>query len=128
MRSRVLSRRASLIATGALAMVLIVELTVLGSYRWLIVGLPSTTFIVVTYFLAHQISITGLGFGDVLLVMPLTLAVSYRGVESVLYWQLLAACTGALHAVVMRNSRGESNIPFGPHLLLAALAVLVVSV
>jgi len=109
-------------------MVLTFDLVAIGSYRWLIVGLPATTFIVATYLLAHRISITGLGFGDVLLVMPLTLAVSYRGLEPVLYWQLLAACTGALHAVVMRVSRRESNVPFGPHLLLAALAVLVVSV
>jgi len=127
-KSRVLSRQASFIATGALVMVLASELVAIGSYRWLTVGLPSTTLIVAAYFLVHRISPSGLGFGDVLLVMPLTLAVSYGGVEPVLYWQLLAACSGALHAVVMRVWRRESSIPFGPHLLLAALVVLVASV
>jgi len=128
MQSRVLSRRASLIALSLLLMCVGTDLAVVKSSRWALVGLPTTMGISTTYLLAWRVSSKALGLGDVLLVIPLTLAVSYVGIEGVLYWQLLAACTGALHAIVMRLWRGQKSIPFGPHLLLAALGVLIVSV
>jgi len=127
-RTRTLSRRATLFATIAVLLALAVETISSESVRRLSLAAVMTLLVGVAYFLLHRLSTYALGFGDVLLVIPLTLAVAHRGVESMLYWQLLAACTGTLHAVVMRVWRRESSIPFGPHLLLAALAVLVASV
>jgi len=127
-RTRTLSRRATLFATIAVLLALVVETISSESVRRLSLAAVMTLFVGVAYFLLHRLSTYALGFGDVLLVIPLTLAVAYRGVESMLYWQLLAACIGSVHAVMMRVWRRESGIPFGPHLLLAALVVLVASV
>ena len=127
-RTRTLSRRATLFATIAVVLALAVETISSESVRRLSLAAVVALFIGFVYFLLYRLSTYALGFGDVLLVIPLTLAVSYGGVEPVLYWQLMAACSGALHAVVMRVWRRESSIPFGPHLLLAALAVLAASV
>jgi prepilin signal peptidase PulO-like enzyme (type II secretory pathway) len=79
------------------------------------------------YALMHQVSPGSLGWGDVLLVVPLTLAIAYVSVERVLWWQLVAASTGALHAVWVRVRHGGRHIPFGPHLLFGAWMVLVTS-
>ena len=128
LRTRTLSRRATLFATIVVVLALAVETTSSESVRRLSLATVMTLLVGVAYFLLHRLSTYALGLGDVLLVIPLTLAVSYGGVEPVLYWQLMAACSGALHAVVMRVWRRESSIPFGPHLLLAALVVLVASV
>ena len=128
LRTRTLSRRATLFATIVVVLALAVETISSESVRRLSLAAVMTLLVGVAYFLLHRLSTYALGLGDVLLVIPLTLAVSYGGVEPVLYWQLMAACSGALHAVVMRVWRRESSIPFGPHLLLAALAVLVASV
>ena len=127
-RTRTLSRRATLFATIAVLLALAVETISSESVRRLSLAAVVALVVGFVYFLLHRLSTCALGFGDVLLVIPLTFAVSYGGVEPVLYWQLLAACSGALHAVVMRVWRRESSIPFGPHLLLAALAVLVAGV
>lgn len=127
-RTKVLSRKATLLTTVALLTFIGAESARAGSVRWLAAGVGMVLIIGVGYYLLHHCLPEALGFGDVLLVIPLTLAVSYVGIEGVLHWQLLAACTGALHAIVMRLWRGQRSIPFGPHLLLAALAVLIVSV
>jgi prepilin signal peptidase PulO-like enzyme (type II secretory pathway) len=85
--------------------------------------------VVVTVFaLLHRLSPRSLGWGDVLLVTPLSLAVAHVAIERVLWWQLMASTTGALHALVARRLRGTRSIPFGPHLLLAAWLVLLASV
>lgn len=83
------------------------------------------------YWLLHALSPRSLGWGDVLLVVPLALAIGYVAVDRVAVWQLLASVTGSTHAVVMRvkvGSRQATSIPFGPHLLFAAWLVLLVSV
>jgi len=47
-------------------------------------------------------------------------------VERVLWWQLVAATTGAVHAVWVRVRSGSSHVPFGPHLLVAAWLMLLI--
>jgi len=75
----------------------------------------------------NRVSRVSLGLGDVFLVVPLTLSVSYVAAEYVLIWQFLAAASAAVHGLVVRAARGVSMIPFGPHLLGAAWLVLVFS-
>jgi prepilin signal peptidase PulO-like enzyme (type II secretory pathway) len=82
---------------------------------------------VTVYAMTHRISPSSLGWGDVLLVVPLTLAIAYVSVERVLWWQLVAASTGAVQAGWVRVRHGRSHVPFGPHLLFAAWMVLVTS-
>jgi prepilin signal peptidase PulO-like enzyme (type II secretory pathway) len=84
------------------------------------------------YALVHQVSpgsLGSLGWGDVLLlVVPLTLSIAYVSVERVLWWQLVAASTGAMYAGWVRVRHGGRRIPFGPHLLMGAWVVLVTRV
>jgi len=126
-RTRELSRKATLIATIAVLSALGVETVSSGSARWLIRAVVIAALVGVSYLVLHLLSPHAMGFGDVLLVIPLTLAVAYRGVEPVLYWQLVAACTGTLHALALQVRRQQSSIPFGPHLILSALVVLIAS-
>jgi leader peptidase (prepilin peptidase) / N-methyltransferase len=84
--------------------------------------------VVAAYALLHRLSPRSLGWGDVLLVAPLGLAIGYVAVDRVVVWQLLASTTGAIHALMLRRLRGVRTIPFGPHLLVAAWLVLLVSV
>jgi len=127
-RSRHLSRGATLTAFVATTTVIGADSAISGSIERLVTSFALTMSLGGAYFLVNRISQRSLGLGDVLIIFPLTLAVAYQGSERVAYWQLSAAFTGALHAVVMRVWRRESSIPFGPHLLLAALAVLVAGV
>jgi len=84
--------------------------------------------VTVAYALLHRVSPRSLGLDDVLLVVPLTLAVAHANLHLVLWWQLLAATTGAMHAVVVKRCRGRASIPFGPHPILTAWALLLVGV
>jgi len=58
-----------------------------------------------------------LGFGDVLLTVPLSLALTRVDVKLLLWWLLAASITGALHGIAAAV-KGRKTIPFGPHLLL----------
>ena len=84
--------------------------------------------VVAVYALLHRLSPRSLGWGDVLLVAPLALALGYVAADHVVVWQLLASSTGAIHALVLRRMHGASGIPFGPHLLFSAWLMLLVSV
>lgn len=90
-------------------------------------GATGTLFVAGMYGLLHRTSPKSLGWGDVLLVAPLTLAVAYVAIERVLWWQLLAAVTGALHAVAARVLGARNHVPFGPHLLFGAWLMLLLS-
>jgi leader peptidase (prepilin peptidase)/N-methyltransferase len=92
------------------------------------VAFGSAAVAVAVYALLHRLSPRSLGWGDVLLVAPLGIALGYVAADRVVVWQLLASTTGAIHALVLRRLRGASGIPFGPHLLVAAWLVLLVSV
>ena len=93
-----------------------------------LVALGAAVAVAAVYAVLHKVSPSSLGWGDVLLVVPLALAVGYVALDRVAVWQLLASVTGALHALVARRLRGTRSIPFGPHLLLAAWLVLLASV
>ena len=76
----------------------------------------------------HRLSSTSLGLGDVLLVAPLSLAVSHVSPQNTLVWLLVASVSGAIHGAFSLMTRRSHMIPFGPHLLGAAWLVLVLSV
>ena len=76
----------------------------------------------------HRLSATSLGLGDVLLVAPLSLAVSHVSPQNTLVWLLVASVSGAIHGAFSLMTRRSYMIPFGPHLLGAAWIVLVLSV
>jgi len=128
LRAHRLSRRATTWAAVAVAIVVAVDAWVSGAFAPAAVSVTSAVVVVGVYWLLHRVSPRSLGWGDVLLVAPLTLAVAYVAVERVLWWQLVAATTGAVHAVWVRVRSGSSHVPFGPHLLIAAWLMLVVSV
>jgi len=128
LRHRILSRRLTMLALYSLILVFGVD--AVKNQSWTTLSVASIAAIAVTsiYALLHRVSPQSLGWGDVLLVAPLTLAVAYVAPERVLWWQLLAASTGAVHAVWVRIQRGSSHVPFGPHLLIAAWLMMVASV
>lgn len=76
----------------------------------------------------HRLSATSLGLGDVLLVAPLSLAVSHVSPQNTLVWLLVASVSGAIHGALSLMTQRSHMIPFGPHLLGAAWLVLVLSV
>lgn len=126
-RRRVLSRRATGSATFAVLVVMVVDLSVTRQIERARMAFIWSLAVGGLYLSLNRVSPKSLGFGDVLLVVPLTLAVSYVAGEYVLMWQLLAAGSAATHGLVVRVTRGMSLIPFGPHLLGAAWLVLVFS-
>ncbi len=128
LRTRHLSRWATVIAVALVGAVIAVDVIGDGVVRSGVVAFGVAVVVVAVYALLHRLSPRSLGWGDVLLVAPLALALGYVAADRVLVWQLLASTTGANHALVLRRMRGDSGIPFGPHLLVAAWLVLLVSV
>lgn len=128
LRTHRMSRRATTRAAIAVAIIVLVDAWASETLASAAVGVVTEVVVVGLYALLHRVSPQSLGWGDVLLVAPLTLAVAYVAVERVLWWQLVAATTGAAHAVWLRVRSGSRYVPFGPHLLLAAWVVLVASV
>ena len=129
LRTRHLSRWATVIAIALVSAVIMVN--VVGGdvgVRSAVVAVSIAAVVVAVYALLHRLSPRSLGWGDVLLVAPLGLALGYVAADRVAVWQLLASTTGAIHALVLRRLRGVRTIPFGPHLLVAAWLVLLVSV
>ena len=128
-RTRHLSRRATVIAVALVSAVIVVDLV--GGrvgLRSAVVAVGLAAVVVAAYALLHRLSPRSLGWGDVLLVAPLGLALGYVAADRVAVWQLLASTTGAIHALMLRRLRGVRTIPFGPHLLVAAWLVLLASV
>ena len=128
LRTHRLSRRATSWASVAVAIVVAVDAWVSGAFAPAVVSVMAAVVVVGMYGLLHCVSPRSLGLGDVLLVVPLTLAVAYVAVDRVLWWQLLATTTGAVHAVWLRIRSDRSYAPFGPHLLVSAWLILVLSV
>lgn len=94
-----------------------------------LLSIALASLLVVLIFAAlHWRSPGSLGWGDVLIAAPLSVSVASVSVEHVAWWQLMSATSGAVHAMWLRLRRGQGSIPFGPHLLLSAWLVLVVSV
>lgn len=126
--TRHLSRRATMIAVALVGVVIAVDVIGDGAVQSGGVAFGIAAVVVAVYALLHRLSPRSLGWGDVLLVAPLGIALGYVAADRVVVWQLLASTTGAIHALVLRRLRGASGIPFGPHLLFAAWLVLLVSV
>lgn len=124
--TRRLYRSVTWVASAATLLVVVVAARVDISSA--LVALGAAVAVAAVYVVLHKVSPSSLGWGDVLLVVPLALAVGYVALDRVAVWQLLASVTGALHALVARRLRGTRSIPFGPHLLIAAWLVLLASV
>ena len=127
-RTRHLSRRATMVAVALVGVVIAVDVIGDGAVQSGGVAFGIAAVVVAVYALLHRLSPRSLGWGDVLLVAPLGLALGYVAADRVVVWQLLASTTGAIHALALRRIRGASGIPFGPHLLFVAWLVLLVSV
>jgi len=127
-RTHHLSRSATIGAALVISMSVAIDAWESRSLATAGVSVLATIAVMGVYGLLHRVSPRSLGWGDVLLVAPLTLAVAYVAVERVLWWQLVAATTGAVHAVWVRVRSDSTHVPFGPHLLVAAWLMLVTSV
>ena len=127
-RTRHLSRRATVIAVVLVSAVIAIDVVGGAGVRSAVVAVGVAAVVVAVYALLHRLSPRSLGWGDVLLVAPLGLAIGYVAADRVVVWQLLASTTGAIHALVLGRLRGVRTIPFGPHLLVAAWLVLLASV
>jgi leader peptidase (prepilin peptidase)/N-methyltransferase len=92
-----------------------------------LLGIAMASGVCGIYALIHAISPRLIGWGDVLLILPLAIALAPLGLGTVLTWQFFASLTGSLHAVSLRLTAGVRSIPFGPHLLAGAWLVLVFS-
>ena len=113
---------------------LVVMLAVLGA-RVATSNLSSAAPIVIAavsvtaaFAILHVVSPRSLGWGDVLIVAPLSLAVAAVSTSRVIPWLFLACCTAGAHGLLVRARRGEQFVPFGPHLLVAAWLAQVVAV
>lgn len=126
--SRRLSRPVTLLALSAVGLLLVVW--ALQSKSVVTVGVAAGIALLVGsgYALINHLSPRSIGFGDVLLVLPLSLAIASVDFRAVTAWQLVASSSAAIHGLLTRVSRHSSFIPFGPHLLGAAWLVLVFSV
>ena len=127
LRTHRLSRTATTRATTAVALIVSVDAWIAEAFVTAALSMTVVLAMVGVYATTHRVSSRSLGWGDVLLVVPLTFAIAYVSVERVLWWQLVAASTGAVHASLVRVRHGGRHIPFGPHLLGAAWLVLVFS-
>jgi len=128
LRTRRLSRRATTWAAVVVSIIVVVDAWVGGAFETATLSLISAMAVIGVYSFLHHVSPRSLGWGDVLLVAPLTLAVAYVSIDRVLLWQLVAATSGAVHAVWVRVRCGSSYVPFGPHLLFGAWLMLLISV
>lgn len=124
--TRRLSRKVTLVASVAVLLVVVVDAR--DNVSSSVVAVCVAAAVAAIYAVLHKWSPSSLGWGDVLLVAPLALAIGHVALDRVAVWQLLASATGAVHALVERRLRGTAGIPFGPHLLVGAWLVLLASV
>jgi len=128
MCSRRLSRPVSLMALVAVVATVMTTAIQRGEAALLLQPAAITILVVFAYTVVHRLSPASLGWGDVVLVAPLACALAAISPDRVIIWQFLSSLSGAVHGVMSRFVVRGSSIAFGPHLLLAAWAVLVASV
>ena len=121
LRSATLSGLCGVVAVGATSSF------IRGSPHQLVLASALTVGVWGVYYLVHRLSPSMLGFGDVLLALPLAFAVAIVMPERLVIWQLLSAVSGAIHGLGLRLSRRGSHLPFGPHLIVGAWVVIAVS-
>lgn len=125
-RLGLLSRRATLgILVAVLAVTSVDTLIQSDPSGHLANSILATGVVTVVYLVTHRASPKLLGFGDVLLVAPLSLSVAYSGWEAVLPWQFVAASTAAVHGILARVRHGRQTVAYGPHLIVTALVFIL---
>jgi prepilin signal peptidase PulO-like enzyme (type II secretory pathway) len=112
----------------ATVVIVLVDAVVMVTLRRALVAALLCALVMAAFGVLHRVSSKSLGFGDVLLVGPLSLAIGYVSPSNTPLWLLAASVSGALHGVMSRVIRKSITIPFGPHLLGAAWLTLVLSV
>ena len=125
--TRRLSRPVTLVALVGIVAVLLLDGTISRRFDDALLAGAATTGVTCVYVLVHRAMPSALGWGDVLLVAPLTLAVGAASLEYVVMWQLAASAGAAVHGVMSRLVGAGSTIAFGPHLLLWAWLVVVLT-
>jgi len=120
-----LSRYPTLIAMVGVTAVSAIDALANVTPNRLLTAIVLALMVCLIYYVCHLFRPQSLGFGDVLLVAPLGLAVSYAAPSDLLTWQLVAALSASVHALLIRVRSGGRHIPFGPHLLVAALLVSI---
>ena len=123
-----LSRPPTVIATVVISIAVVAGTLAADTPRTLLETSIAALVLAGVYATVHRVSPRSLGWGDVLITFPLALAVGFVALDKLLVWQLLAATSGAMHAAAIRLIHKTPNVPFGPHLLIGAWAVLVSSV
>ena len=123
-----LARAPTVLALVAMLIVRAIEIGQRSASRDLLVELSLVAALMAVVVVLHWRSPAALGWGDVLLVAPLALAVVSAGSYSLFMWLLLASSSAAVHGLVLWRRTSRRHVPFGPHLLSAAWLVLVYSV
>ena len=111
-----------------MVVIVLVDAVVMVTLRNALVAALLCALVMAAFGVLHRVSTKSLGFGDVLLVGPLSLAIGCVSPSNIPLWLLAASVSGALHGVMSRVIRKSTTIPFGPHLLGAAWITLVLSV
>jgi hypothetical protein len=117
-----------MLALVAMLIVRAFEVEQISASRDLLGELSLVAALMAVVVVLHWCSPAALGWGDVLLVAPLALAVVSVRSYSLFVWLLLASSSAAVHGLALWRRSGRSHVPFGPHLLGAAWLVLVYSV
>ena len=125
--TRRLSRPVTLVALVGIVVVLLLDGAISRRFDDALLAGAAATGVMCVYALVHRAMPNALGWGDVLLVAPLTLAVGAAALEYVVMWQLAASAGAAVHGVMSRLVGAGSTIAFGPHLLLWAWLVVVLT-
>lgn len=128
LRHRSLKRSHTLVAVIAVSVTAVTDSLVQGSIIRFGTALSAVLIVGGIYWLLHRASPNSLGFGDVLLALPLSFALAWSDALLVLTWQLAASCTGAIHAATMWFRKGIRTIAFAPHLLVTASVVLALNI
>ncbi|MGA1699154.1 MAG: prepilin peptidase, partial [Ilumatobacteraceae bacterium] len=123
-----LSRPTTACAFMVVAAIVATDTYIANSWTNLAMAWLITAAVVAFFGVLHWYIPNSLGFGDVLLVAPLALAVGYVSPQNIALWLLLASASAALHGGARRMRRSTTMIPFGPHLLGAGWLILVMNV
>ncbi|NDC48684.1 MAG: hypothetical protein EBZ61_06350 [Micrococcales bacterium] len=125
---RRLARWPTLLALLAVSVIRILEAASDARLREVITQFAATAALLAILTVFYRLSPQSLGWGDVLLVAPLSIAVTSVRSSLIIIWMLTASSSAALHGLVLWRRSGSRHAPFGPHLLGAAWLVLVLSV
>ena len=109
-----LSRPVSACAFVIIAAIVTIDSRIANSWTNFAAAWLIAAAVVALFGILHWYTPKSLGFGDVLLVAPLALAVGYVFPQNIALWLLLASVSAALHGGAHRIRRSAPMIPFGP--------------